>query len=80
MMNKKCTVYQDGKIGRGVTGNIVKISARRVLIEFLVEDYDEQTGKWFDIIEPRWFVRRRRNNGGVYECVGWNYWFYWSRE
>lgn len=80
MMNKECTVYHDGKSGRGKVGVIRKKTAQRLLIEFTEEEYDESSGDWVEVTKPRWFARRRRNRGGVYECCELNYWFYWCRE
>jgi len=73
---KECIVYQDGKLGRGVPAKIIKEQSKRILIEFEIEEYNEEVDDWVSIIKPRWFVRRYRTKGGAYECIGWNYWFY----
>jgi len=76
-----CMVYQDGKLGRGRPGKIIKKSAQRVLIEFTLTEYDCDIDDYTEVTKPRWFTRRRRQQGGVYECNnGWNYWFYGSIE
>lgn len=79
-MSNKCTVYHDGKQGRGVPGTIISKTAQRLLIEFTEEEYESLTDSWVEVTKPRWFVRRRRHNGGAYECTTLNCWFYWSRE
>lgn len=69
-------VYQDGKRCRDVEGTIVDKRSGGILIEFTIEEYDESTNDWVDVTKPRWFTRRRRDNGGAYECIGWNYWYF----
>ena len=75
-MGDKIKVYQDGKLCRDRIGVILKQRANQVLIEFTINEYIEVTDSFVDVTKPRWFRRRRRDKGGIYECVGWNYWFY----
>lgn len=80
IQSEECTIYGDGKLGRRQPGTIISRRAGGVLIECTMEDYNEDTKTWYDTTKPRWFVRRRRNRGGTYECIGWNYWFYPALE
>lgn len=73
---KQVTVYKDGKLCRGSDGKILKRRSNSVLISFIVDEYSEESGTWFPAKITRWFTRRRREKGGVYECNGWNYWYY----
>ena len=77
--NMSVKVYQDGKACRDVDGVILGRRSGGILIEFLINEYDEATDAYVDVIKPRWFTRRRRASGGVYECIGWNYWYYSDR-
>ncbi len=75
-MLNKVKVYHDGKACRDVPAVIVGRRKGKLLIEFTVEEYDPTIDDYKEVTEPRWFIRRRLDNGGVYECQGWNYWYY----
>lgn len=60
-------VYHDGKNCRNVEANVHRRQSGRVLISFT---------NYMDEDVTSWFRKRRRSNGGVYECVDSNYWYY----
>lgn len=76
MVGQEVKVYQDGKACRDVPATIMGRRKGGILIEFPVEEYDPTIDDWKYVIKPRWFLRRSRDNGGVYECQEWNYWYY----
>ena len=69
---RKVIVYDDGKIGRPTKATIVRCRGKRKLIRFFCD--------WMEEDIEVWFVKRRRDGGGVYEHSGTNTWFYESRE
>ena len=72
---KKVQVFQDGKVCRNVDGTILRRRGKQVQIEFVVSDFDEDDN-YLPVTVIRWFKKRRRDNGGVYECYDMNYWYY----
>lgn len=76
---KDINVFQDGKVCRNVPGKILARKDKRIFIEFQISDFSEESG-FKPVTHKCWFKRRRRENGGVYECIGWNYWYYADSE
>jgi len=65
-------VYNDGKLGRGIKGEILRRDGKRILIKF----HDS----FSDMTLEGWFVRVRRERGGAYCHDATNSWFYPFRE
>jgi hypothetical protein len=63
-------VYQDGKLGRGALATVVALRAQGIKASFIIDDEDITI----------WFRRRRRQRGGIYEGIGWNYWIMCNRQ
>jgi len=63
-------VYQDGKVCRGALATVVALRAQGIKASF-VSDGENIT---------IWFRRRRRQRGGVYEGIDWNYWIICDRH
>ena len=76
-MTEEVSIYQDGKLCRNVPGKIIRRKDKRILIEFVVSVDAEKHG-FKDTTWTAWFKRRHREKGGVYECIGMNYWYYAS--
>jgi hypothetical protein len=72
---KEVNIFQDGKVCRNTKGTILKRKGKRILIEFVVSVDAEEHG-FKDTTWTSWFKRRRKDNGGVYECADMNYWYY----
>ena len=71
-MKEFVNVYDDGKIGRGTNGEILKRGSKRILIRFY-DDFNE-------LMIDGWFVRVRRTQRGAYWHKPTNSWFYPFRE
>ena len=71
---KDVTIFQDGKASRHVAGTILRRRGKRIQIEFIISDWKDD--KYLPVTMIRWFKKRRRDEGGVYECHGMNYWYY----
>ena len=67
-------IFQDGKVCRNVPGNIIRRKDKRIFIEFVVSAFEDDD--YLPVLHRAWFKRKRRDNGGVYECIGMNYWYY----
>ncbi len=69
------TIYQDGKICRGVAADVLALRAGGIKLKFTIyagEDDEKEIIAW----------SRRRRHFHTYEVIGWNYWMYdnWQPE
>jgi hypothetical protein len=71
----RVNIFQDGKVCRNVPGTILSRKDKRIFIEFVISDFSEESG-FKPVTMKRWFKRKYREQGGVYECIGMNYWYY----